>query len=212
METERIFVGRQRIGSGLVGPRDTVRFPLPRHTTTEETDRLLFMVHIVWTDDKKSDVPVLPSDQCRPAARLRFYINSEAVLSKTDRHQSRCIGTRRCLYPSPATYKTESLWLPVRGRHLFVQNMSRCDEARVTITTLAVVCKSQAMSSSDPEEEHIYAELEALAPPPPVRSDSLATSLWSLSSATPSASSSSSICTCSSASPSSDWFEEETFV
>ena len=208
-----MFVGRQRIGSGLVGPRDTLRFPLPRDKTTAETDRLLFMVHIVWTDDKKSDVPVLPSDQCRPAARLRFYIKSEAVLSKTDRHQSRCIGTRRCLYPSPATYKTESLWLPVRGRHLFVQNMSRCDEARVTITTLAVVCKSQAMSSSDPEEEHIYAELKARPPPPPVRSDSLATSLLNVSSATPSPSSStSSIFTCSSASPSLDWSEEETFV
>ena len=47
----------------------------------------------------------------------------------------------------------------------------------VEIKALVVACKLQAMSSSDPEEDHNYAYLEAGAPSLPVRSDSLAMSL-----------------------------------
>lgn len=160
MPSQTVCCGRRKIGNVLAGPHQTVRMLLPLQAIATKQVDVLLMVHLVWTDDRRSSLPISPTDKPRPAARVRLYTSDSLSCSGDDEQkqrldETRSIGTRRGAYPYPTTYKTTSFWLPVKGPHLFVQNASTFDEVRVAISALAF----SSRPDESLEEEPIYEEI-----------------------------------------------------
>lgn len=165
MKAETVCFGRRKIGNAFVSAKQATRMVLPlqsARTANREDAEILLMVHLVWTDDRECVVSIRPSAKRRPAARLRLYTSASASCSVDDERkqravEARSIGTRRELYPSPTTYKTASLWLPVKGPYLFVHNASAFDNVRVAISALAIASKPE-----EKVEENVYADITEL--------------------------------------------------
>ena len=186
MDFQTLAQGHKKIGDALLGPHKRARLVLPKDKVQNLSgnEEVLVMVHMVLSDhqDRNEQKPLslprsmaCPPSPHRPATRLRLYSGGEALAgcSLLDRDRTRCIGVRR---PKDGTlasisYRTESLWLPLHGPFLFVENLSGRDEASITVSALAfrnvgnITVTLSATAEVDPviddrdDDESPYAEI-----------------------------------------------------
>ena len=151
-------MGKRRVGEVLVSPGEISRLVLPLSIDqiATERDELLLMVHIVLKGSKseagqrsRSPSPrrALPT-QSLPykLAHVRLLTTEKSATDAMadDNHWSRFISVCGGSYFGQVTYRTENVWLPLRGRYLFVENTSKQNEARVSLTALAFRRKPDA--------------------------------------------------------------------
>ena len=180
MKFQTLAQGHKKIGVALLGPHKRARLALSKDKVENLSgnEEVLVMVHMVLSDhqdrDEQKSFPLPQSMTCppsphRPATRLRLYTGEEALAgcSLLDRDRTCCIGVRRQEdgMLASTSYRTESLWLPLHGPFLFVENLSGRDEARITVSALAFrnleIATGTLSPADDPEidDESPYAEI-----------------------------------------------------
>lgn len=159
-------LGRRKIGDVLVAAQKSARLVLPLSfgQVVTEKDELLVMVHVVlkgardesptksqWTNFRTAspaacfngisdlDSPASPAKERANQPQLKLFTTNDSTrrmyLDSTDQF-SRFIGFCGSSH-NGLTYRTDNVWLPVRGRYLFVENTSKNCEARISFTALA---------------------------------------------------------------------------
>ena len=182
MDFQTLAQGHKKIGDAQLGPHKRARLVLPKEKVQNLSgnEEVLVMVHMVLSDhqdrneQKSLSLPrsmACPPSPHRPATRLRLYSGGEALAgcSLLDRDRTRCIGVRRPKdgMLASTSYRTESLWLPLHGPFLFVENLSGRDEARITVSALAfrnvgnitVTLSPTEEVDSEIDDESPYAEI-----------------------------------------------------